>query len=219
MNNSRFLRTFIIGICVTVLSSGMVLAGEGGGQSPSYSGQTPMDKAEDVERQPDILIDRNDNSPDAAVSSQDSEPTLRSEPSRFDEEILQKHREIDQYLFEENPEEVKQKGFIVTHTGPIDNYVEIGITPFSEENADYLYDIFGTDMVRVVEGQQAELLSQTVAPANGIEVDDARTISIEDEQAAKTSSSTLVLIYSIAAFIILGGSLIAIRKFKKSKKS
>ncbi len=41
---------------------------------------------------------------------------------------------------------------------PRDGFIEIGITPYSEEYAGYLYGIFGSDMVKVVEGQQAVTL-------------------------------------------------------------
>ncbi|ABR47685.1 copper amine oxidase domain protein [Alkaliphilus metalliredigens QYMF] len=86
---------------------------------------------------------------DTAVSD------LTREPSMINEKMLQKQREIDKYLFEDHAEEINKKGFMVTHTGPYDDYVEIGITPYNEENATYLYDIFGEDNVKIVEGQQA----------------------------------------------------------------
>jgi hypothetical protein len=73
--------------------------------------------------------------------------------------LLQKQREIDRYLFGEHSKEIADKGFKVTHTGPAGSVVEIGITPYSEENAEYLYNIFGRDSVKVVEGTQAVLLT------------------------------------------------------------
>ncbi|MHB8072735.1 MAG: hypothetical protein ACYDGZ_03015 [Desulfosporosinus fructosivorans] len=42
----------------------------------------------------------------------------------------------------------------MTHTGPISNFLEIGIESYNETNAEYLYKIFGKDMVKVVQGQQ-----------------------------------------------------------------
>lgn len=73
--------------------------------------------------------------------------------------ILQKQQEVDQYLFEEHSQEIKEKGITVTNTGPQDGYVEIGITPFNEENANYLYGIFGKDKIKIVEGIQANTMS------------------------------------------------------------
>ena len=55
----------------------------------------------------------------------------------------------------------------VTHTGPRDGFIEIGITPYSEEYAGYLYGIFGSDMVKVVEGQQAVTLPLAAAAGCG----------------------------------------------------
>jgi hypothetical protein len=75
------------------------------------------------------------------------------------QDIQGKQSEIDKYLFEDHADDIAALGFAVTHTAPMDAYVEIGITPYTEENADYLYGIFGSDMVKVVEGEQAVLLT------------------------------------------------------------
>ena len=40
----------------------------------------------------------------------------------------------------------------------IGDYVEVGITPYNDKNVDYIYDIFGKDQVKVVEGFQATTL-------------------------------------------------------------
>ena len=69
--------------------------------------------------------------------------------------LSEKHREIDIYVFKENSKEIEARGFMVTHTGPIEDYIQIGILPYSQENADFLYELFGKDMVKVVEGKQA----------------------------------------------------------------
>lgn len=92
---------------------------------------------------------------------------LRTMPSievEIESHLTQKHIEIDQYVFKENFKEIQGRGFTITHTGPMEGYIEIGITPYSEEHAEYLYEIFGRDSVKVVEGQQAYTLElrQTV---------------------------------------------------------
>lgn len=69
--------------------------------------------------------------------------------------LSQKQREIDEYVFERNAKELEEKGITITHTGVVGDFVEVGITPFDVKSADYLYDIFGEDMVRVVAGEQA----------------------------------------------------------------
>ena len=75
-------------------------------------------------------------------------------------ELLELQWEIDQYLFISHPEDIADAGFTVTHTSAKEdeNYVEIGITPFTEDNADFIYQIFSRDQIKVVEGEQAVLL-------------------------------------------------------------
>lgn len=72
--------------------------------------------------------------------------------------LYEKQQEIDKYLFEEHAKEIANLGFKVTHTAVMDNQVEIGITPYNDTNADYLYDAFGKEAVNVVEGEQAVIL-------------------------------------------------------------
>lgn len=75
-----------------------------------------------------------------------------------------KQLEIDRYVFADHVKEMADKGITVTNTGVVGDYVEVGITPYTEENANYLYGIFGKDLIKVVEGQQAVALN-TVSPA------------------------------------------------------
>lgn len=80
--------------------------------------------------------------------------------------IIQKQQEIDKYLFEEHTKEIEEKGLTITHTSPLEDYVEIGITPFNKDNENYLYEIFGKDNVKVVEGQQATLMNEVTTTEN-----------------------------------------------------
>jgi hypothetical protein len=73
-------------------------------------------------------------------------------------EILELQWEIDQYVFISNTEDIANAGFTITHTAPKEDYVEIGILPFNEDNADFLCEIFSEDKIKVVEGVQAVLL-------------------------------------------------------------
>lgn len=75
------------------------------------------------------------------------------------QDIFDKQQQIDKYLFEDHADDIALRGFTVTHTAPMETYVEIGITPYADENANYLYGIFGSDIVKVVEGEQAVLLT------------------------------------------------------------
>lgn len=72
--------------------------------------------------------------------------------------LLERHAEVDHLLFERYADEIAKQEFMVTHTGPQEDYIEIGISPYSEEHVDFLYELLGNDMIRVVEGQQAHLM-------------------------------------------------------------
>lgn len=125
-----------------------------------------------------------------------------TQTSANDNALLQKQAEIDKYVFEDHAKEIAQKGFKVTSTGQIGNFVEIAITPFNKANADYLYSIFGSDKVKVVDGTQAQLLVDS-----GV----ATTSVVDDKASAKTGSNPLI--YGLAAVVVLGaGGLLIIRK-------
>lgn len=99
--------------------------------------------------------------PEAAFAKSSNTPEAKVQVQNAGNEklLLEKQSQIDKYIFEEHAGEIKQKGFKVTHTGQANGYVEIGITPFNKENADYLYKIFGDDIVKVVKGEQAVLMN------------------------------------------------------------
>ncbi|MGI6145119.1 MAG: copper amine oxidase N-terminal domain-containing protein [Clostridia bacterium] len=71
------------------------------------------------------------------------------------QELLELQSKIDQYVFVDHVQDIAQAGFKVTNTGPIGDYVEVGILPYSEKNANFLYELFGTEKLKVVEGVQA----------------------------------------------------------------
>jgi hypothetical protein len=86
--------------------------------------------------------------------------------SGTEQDLVSKQSEIDKTVFEEKAAEIAEMGFTVTNTGVIDGAVEIGITPYSESYAEYLYGLFGKDDVRVVEGMQAIPYSAGEEPAS-----------------------------------------------------
>lgn len=141
------------------------------------------------------------DSPDNSVSS-----TVVLE-EEIDEGILNKQIEINQYVFNQYKDKISEKGFEVTHTAPFKDYVEIGITPYNEENAEYLYSILGRDMVKVVEGQQ-------VAIMEGKEVlYDAElyaTTAISEDKEKSSRSVLPVVIISIC--VLCGGAILVTRK-------
>lgn len=130
-------KTLALGICITALSANIAFA-----EGASQQSMVPVKpQAIDVNILPVAMY-----------------TPVSSEAREVNYEILQKQREIDKYLFEDHREVIEQLDFIITYTGPFDNYVEIGITPYNDENAKYIYNIFGKEGIRVVEGHQAVTL-------------------------------------------------------------
>jgi len=127
MTVAKFVKSFVLGISICALSAGVALADTGGTARPAYPGS-----GSEVEIQPAEI-----------------------EPAAVSPEIIEKQREIDTYLFKEHRNEIERMGFTVVYTASTLDGVEIGITPFKQEYADYLYSLFGQDRIRVVEGQQA----------------------------------------------------------------
>ncbi|MDF2945261.1 MAG: putative secreted protein [Herbinix sp.] len=79
--------------------------------------------------------------------------------------LYAKQKDIDQYLFEDHAKEIEDMGFMVNYTGVVGDVIEIGISPFSDENADYLYGAFGKDSIKVVEFDQSVIYASGVADA------------------------------------------------------
>ncbi|WP_187118913.1 LPXTG cell wall anchor domain-containing protein [Bacillus marasmi] len=131
-----------------------------------------------------------------------------SEPSQ---EIIAKQAEIDQFLFEEYVQELAEKGIMVTHTAPLEQSVEIGITPFNDENANYIKELIGVDQVTIVEGQQATTLSKTSEEA-------AQTVMPEedstDTKAEKNSGMSTNIYIAAGAIVLLAGVMIFIKRRK-----
>lgn len=145
-----------------------------------------------------------------AKSGNPKSVAVLSQSTGTDNAMIDKQAEIDKYVFEEHADEIEKKGFIVIHTGPFDNYVEIGISPFTQENADYLYEIFGREHVKVVEGQQAQLMTMT-GGVNTTAV--ATTAAVEGKK-----SASIPAVYTMAGFLVIGGAIFALGRHKAVKK-
>lgn len=165
------------------------------------------DEVRVVEGQQAVLMTTTVSSPDSTVSS----PEL--DVVSVNDDVIKKQKEIDQYLFEQHKDEIAKKDFKVTHTAPIDNYVEIGITPYNKTNAEYLYEIFGKDMVKVVEGQQAVTLDMKAENVNEAELYAEDNTKSEVEEVAEKDSSKLAIL--IAGLVIVLSSVGILRKRKK----
>ena len=94
-------------------------------------------------------------------------------------------------MFEEKIKDLETKGITVTHTSPADGFVEVGITPFNEENQDFILEILGSDEVKVVDGIMAvtytdELMSTTfVVDGEPLIASDAATSELYDPSIAE----------------------------------
>lgn len=123
--------------------------------------------------------------------------------------VLEKQKEIDTYIFEDHHAEIAEMGITVTHTAPLENEVEIGITPYNEENANYFYELFGENNVKVVEGQQATTLSTGVSRTD--------ISPLEATVGPEKNQNTKVLYLSVIALAIVAAASIFIIRNKKVK--
>ncbi len=151
----------------------------------------------------------------AETGSKDEQPT-EIQTTKSGDVLLQKQTEIDKYVFETHRDELEKKGITVTHTGPQSEYVEIGITPYNDTNAEYLYEIFGREIVKVVEGQQAVTLGTAVASNNSPVVTSAS--SSNADIAKSNSSNPFSLVYTLAGVVLLGVVIFITRKLRVAKR-
>ena len=201
---SKFIKNIILGLSFTVVFSGAVFANDQSVEPMQKS--LPVDTVKMEEAEGDVFIQiMEEDAPDAAVSHMAEEPAIT-------EDILNKQKEIDQYLFGDYMKDIEEKGFTVSHTVPTEEYVEIGITPYTEENAQYLYSIFGKEQVKVVEGELAELYDSNAADSTVLETQ-ATMVNEDDVQKEKQVKS--LAIYG-GGIIVIGGVLLARRKIKTS---
>lgn len=103
----------------------------------------------------------------------------------FEDRLFALQKEVDQIVFVEKADEIEKMGFMVNYTGVAEEYVEIGISPYSKKHADYLYDLFGKDLIKVVE------FDQSIIYATGGPVDEVPEIVSEKEEEAITDKEKL----------------------------
>ena len=157
-----------------------------------------------------------------------------------DEALYEAQAEIDKLLFEQSyAKDLEEKGISITHTATVDDYVEVGITPYTPDNADVVIKLLGKDNVKVVEGIQAEILqyspdnpidpaeladdSQIVrvtgdvedisAPADIDVVEDAETISAPAVKEIEKNGISTFTILGLSAFVLACGLVL----FKKKR--
>ena len=71
--------------------------------------------------------------------------------------LLKRQDEINSLVFNDHARDIEKKGFQIIYTGVADDYVEVGINPFSKDKSDFLYEIIGKDQVKVVASDEVVL--------------------------------------------------------------
>jgi len=189
MKKSKFIKAIILGICVSILSAGVVFAESGGGEDGQMTKQEPA------------LMSTTESSPDSSVSS-----TEIYQPEE-DAKVLERQEEIDHYLFGDQQEDIVKKGITVTHTYALDGYVEIGITPYNQANADIIYAALGEDMIKVVEGIQAQTMeistyNSNIAESGIVENDIVTTDAADDKSLTDIPEKDIVVSDKVESDIV-----------------
>ncbi|HKL80590.1 MAG TPA: hypothetical protein VJ888_09185 [Mobilitalea sp.] len=94
----------------------------------------------------------------ASSTGEGSSPSFEGQMDQGDTVLYDKQLEIDRYLFADHVEEIESKGIIVIYTGVAEGYVEIGVAGLKDETANYLYDLFGKDIVKIVEAEEVTIM-------------------------------------------------------------
>ena len=123
-----------------------------------------------------------------------SSPSFGGISSEETDILLQRQDEINSLLFDDHARDIELKGFEIIYTGVADGYVEVGINPYSKDNAKFLYEIVGKDAVKVVASDEvvlyaADPLGAPVANSAG-DSDDAPDRVIMDTGLDTPVSST-----------------------------
>lgn len=136
MFKSKLIKGILMGACISLLSTGTAFA----------------------------AINEDNLSQEAMqYLAEDKGEGQSSSGNLIDESILTKQKEVDQYVFNDNADKLKEMGFEVVYTSPMEGFVEIGISPYKEEYANFLYEALGKDTVKIVEGDKAIAYTTMVA--------------------------------------------------------
>lgn len=134
-----------------------------------------------------------------AESNVKMDEPLTIQITAVDEALYAKQGEIDKKLFEEFAEDLKAKGIMVTNTGAVEDYIEIGIAPYTPENADYVSKLVNEEGIKVVEGIEAVILQYNPELNEGVDhgtidpaelADDSQIVEVTGEVAEAEDIST-----------------------------
>lgn len=226
MYKLKLSKALILGVCLTLASASAVYASDGLIAEKANASSLTVAS---------IMV-----APDTPVSSP------ANPGQEIDPDLLKLQQQIDQFVFEQHLGEFADQGFSVTHTGPMDSYVEIGIQPYSDKSAEYLYSMFGKERVKVVEGQFASTLAADVGAAEPApvmaelpatdagndgevkanvvsdDIDKTAEISITSAEDSKTEAeegkTNNVLLYGIGAVAVLGVGAVGLKGLRSKSK-
>ena len=120
---------------------------------------------------------------------------LVSEPAKIafrevtytEDELIEKQREVDAQVFE-------LEDITVYHTSLdiIGNQIEIGVEEPTEEVVQKLHELFGEEMISVVQGMQATLLGDSGDDSSGA-AENEQSDSVEDKTDESNDTSNILL--------------------------
>lgn len=202
-------KTLVLGMCLTLASSSAVQASEDRAVEQASGAQPAL----------------------ASMMVEPSDPMVTpANPGQGIDPVLQElNRVIYQFIFEEHRGEFEDKGFSVTHTGLMDDYVEIGIQPYREASAQYLYDKFGKEKVKVVKGEFASALATAaggtepaanpLAASGGETRNEAQAERVSTKSGGAQREGSDAMLYGLGAVVVLGAGAFGVsRTLSRSKK-
>lgn len=105
--------------------------------------------------------------------------------------LYSKQAEIDQILFGDYARQLEEKKIMVNYTGVVEDYIEIGISTYSDENANYIYELVGKDDVKVVAFDESIIYATTVV--DPVPATDDGTVTDGGSTGASDPASTDVI--------------------------
>ncbi len=126
--------------------------------------------------------------PAYAMLAEEPAPSVTEDASPETKALYAKQGEFDKILFETNSKAIEDLGFMVNYTQVVEDYIEIGISPFSDANADFIYELVGKDGVKVVEFDQSIIYAGGIAQDSAADdaVTDAEVIMEKDDNSETT---------------------------------
>lgn len=151
-------------------------------------------------------------------------PNTPASSEASDNSLVKRQDEVNKVLFEDKSSDLESKGISIMHTTPVEDYIEVGILPYNDENVKYIYSLTGEDKVKVVEGKEPELMATSGIATDGemtaTEEGNVKTVSVTDTTAGnkeKESENILPIAGVAAVAVIIGGAVVISQKKKIAK--